>query len=173
MEQQYFDNFARYNKLKDNKSYMGVDFDIASGGMKATHNKHEFSNRSGSEYEKYAQKIGFKNGNAVILGPEKGSLVKVADGTWNGRRMDIKGVETGKPNNIINSIKHCANKPKTNIAVLVFPNNNYCDNDFKSALMRYIGIQNKSEGKYKIKHVVVIARKDKNDTNPIIKKADL
>jgi SPP1 gp7 family putative phage head morphogenesis protein len=167
----YFDNLAQYKVMKEAGEYHEMKFDITGGGLQATHELHSLNNRRGTLYELYAQKIGYKNGNAVVLGPEIGSVGKVADGTWNGKKADIRGIETGTSGNILNGIEHCAKKPNTKTAVLVFPNGNFNENNFNQALKRYKGVKDKKG--YKINEVVVIAGKDLNDMTPTIKKADL
>lgn len=59
-----------YDRLRRDPDYTDVDFDPKSGGLKATHVRHNFSKSVCSSGELAVQEVGFREGHAVILGDE-------------------------------------------------------------------------------------------------------
>jgi hypothetical protein len=160
-----------YNKLKRDKRYKDVDFDDISKGVKATHINHSIDPNRG-EYEIQVQEIGYKNGHSVILEEEIQNVYKHknAEGTWDGEIFEIAGSETGLSNNIRNSLKHCASKPETEIAILYFPNDNFSIEEFELGYSKFKGLANKKDGQYRKFEVVYCLQKDKGIIH--IKKPD-
>ena len=119
-------NRPLYNELKRNNNYKNVEFNNTNGGVKATHIEHNIDKNKGW-YEISAQNAGFKKGHCVLLEKEDHTVYKNknCEGTWDGKKFEIAGAETGVPNNIRNALKHCATKPNSAIAVLFFPNDNF------------------------------------------------
>jgi len=109
--------------------------------LSATHKEHIFDPKRGI-YEKYVQEIGYKHGNAVVLGKETGKGIgeKYTDGFWNGKSFEISATETGTSNNIKKGLNHCASKPNVRIAILFFPNDNFNKATFENSFARYLGV---------------------------------
>lgn len=74
----------------------------------------------GGEYELHVVEAGFSSGVTVILGKEVGPTLnfRFVEGTWNGASFEVAGRETATANNVLRSLKHCATKRTTKIAVL-------------------------------------------------------
>ena len=111
------ENRKECERLKKDSDYTEVEYDEASGGMKATHVGHRFESQIGcfgierGEYEKYARDALFRKGYSVILQKEDTNSGTVQpDGFLNGVLMDIKGVE-GNPMWSIN--RACTQKVET------------------------------------------------------------
>ena len=147
-------NFNNYNRLKADKNYIDIAFNETNGGLMATHVEHSFDKNKGY-YEKNVQEIGYNNGYAVILEKEDHSQFKIkhTDGTWDGKPFEIIGTETGQENNIRNGLKHCAEKPNTEIAILYFPNKNFNVQNFEKGLAKYNGLINTTQ--YKKFHEII------------------
>lgn len=119
----YEHNKALYEKLKGDKNYTDVQFDKATGGLKATHIGHNFDEMIGKygisrgDYEKIATEILFKKGYVIELIEENDNLnnTKQPDGYLNGSLMDIKGIE-GNP---LYALKR-ANKQMVESVILYF-----------------------------------------------------
>lgn len=128
-----------YDRLRRDPDYTDVAFDPKTGGLKATHVRHNFSKSVGSRGELAVQEVGFREGHAVILGDESsGFNVKVTDGTWDGKPMEIATMQTGTSSNVRNALKHCADKQDAKVAVL-YCNQEVCE--FEKGLIRYYGLK--------------------------------
>ena len=143
-------NKAEYERLKIDPDYNNVEFNPANGGLMATHKDHNFDHQKGW-YEKNVQRVGFNKGNSVIFGSEAGQPdgVKYTDGLWNGKKAEIRGAETGKPENIRNALKHGAKKRETEVAIIYFPKNNFDKDAFYSGLRAYEGLAGLPGRQYK------------------------
>jgi hypothetical protein len=64
---------------------------------------------------------------------------RFTEGTWDGSLFEVAGRETSTENNILRGLKHCANKRKTEIAILYFPNGGYNLKVLEKAIRRYKG----------------------------------
>ena len=142
----YEHNKALYQKLKEDKNYINVEFDKTTGGVKATHIGHNFDKKKGW-YEKNTQDIGYKNGNVVIFLEELHNQYKIksSEGIWNGLHFEIAAAETGTSNNILRALKHCASKPNIDVAVIFFPEKLYSRKVFNNALTRFYGLKGTSQ----------------------------
>ena len=140
-----------YEKLRKDPDYNDVKFNPANGGLMATHKDHNFDHQKGW-YEKNVQRVGYNNGNSVIFGSEAGQPdgVKYTDGLWNGKKAEIRGAETGKPENIRGALKHGARKGETEIAIIYFPNGNFDKDNFYNGLSLYNGLKNAPGRQYKV-----------------------
>lgn len=132
-----------YEQLRNDPDYTDVAFDPKTGGLKATHVRHNFSKSVGSRGELAVQEVGFREGHAVILGDESSDFnVKVTDGTWDGKPMEIATLTTGRASNVRNALKHCAEKKSAQVAVL-YCNQETCE--FVQGLGRYYGLKGTSQ----------------------------
>lgn len=145
-DKQRIENRKLYRKYMNDPNYKDVVFDEESGGMKATHIQHSLDPNKGF-YETTVQDVGCKNGHSVILQKEPQNVykTKVCEGLWDGMKFEIAGAETAKPTNIRNALKHCAGKPGTNVAVLLFPNKDFDKIKFNEGLSRYNGLKGTSQ----------------------------
>lgn len=113
----------QYKCYQNDSKFYDVDYDSVTGGLKATHVEHNFSEDIGyfgiprGYYEKFARDALFQHGYAVELKSERGeNRVKCPDGYVNNRLMDIKGIENGNP---LYAMKR-ANNQGVSVAVLYF-----------------------------------------------------
>lgn len=151
-------NKELYRRLKEDKDYGHVKYDRASGGMSASHKDHNFD-PVGGKYEKMAQKVGRKNGHAVIFEKEGGDVIgqRFTEGTWDSLQCEIAGTETGTDNNILRSLEHCADKRATEVAILVFPNGGFTIEKIEKAVRRYRGLAKLNDGEYvEFKRVICV-----------------
>ena len=113
-----------YEQLRRDPDYTDVAFDPKTGGLKATHVRHNFEMIGGTG-ERRAQEIGFRIGNAVLLLEEDQTIhgVKSVDGLWNGEKMEIATTLTGSSNSILRVLSHCASKDGSRVAVIVIMKN--------------------------------------------------
>ena len=141
-------NKAEYNRLYNNPDYQDVQYNEASGGVKATHVEHNFDKTTGW-YEKDAQTAGFNSGHSVILEKEPQDIYRhrSCEGLWDGLPFEVAGAETGTANNIRNALKHCAKKPGSKIAVIYFPNDNFSTEAFNDGLAKFNGLKGTSQYK--------------------------
>lgn len=137
------ENRKEYERLKKDSDYTKVEYDEASGGIKATHKEHTFDQNTGW-YETTVQDVGMKNGHTVVLEREIHTIYKKrnTEGRWDGEPFEIAGKETATPNNIRDGLKHCAKKPNCKVAVLFFPKNNFDLSNFYTGLNMYNGLRN-------------------------------
>jgi len=144
-------NSKEYERLLKDEKYTDVQFNPETGGLKATHINHNFDDVNGI-YERNVQKIGFADGNSIILESEKGKPIgqRYTEGLWNGKPFEIAGSETGTSNNMKKGLNHCAEKPNVRVAVLYFPNDNFDISTFENAFARFEGV-GKSGGKGYVK----------------------
>lgn len=154
-EARYAANRKTYEKLRADTNYKDVAFDEASGGVKATHIEHNFDHLKG-HYEKSVQKVGYRNGHAVIFGDEPQNIYKKksTEGTWDNLSLEIGSAENGTPNNVRNALKHCAKKPDCDVAVIYFPNN-YSKGMFEDGLGKFMGLAG-TEQFHKFKRIICI-----------------
>ena len=154
-------NKELYRRLKEDKNYKHVKYDRASGGMSASHKEHNFD-KVGGEYEITAQKVGRRNGHAVILEKEGGGAIgqRFTEGTWDGLLFEVAGRETATENNIFKGLKHCCKKRNTQIAVLVYPKGGFDENILQAAINRYKGLKNVEGGNQFIPFVRIICIQD-------------
>lgn len=114
-----------YIKYKNDADYKDVKFDWETGGVMATHIKHNFA-KVGGEYEKDVQSAGFHEGHSVIFTSEQGKPdgEKYTEGIWDGLTFEIgTSCGTGK-NNIKKILQHCYHK-RAQIAVINFKDERY------------------------------------------------
>lgn len=139
-ESRYAANRKEYERLLADENYTDVAFNEENGGMKATHIRHNFD-KVGGEYEIQVQEVGFRNGHSVVFGAEYSNTIgeRFTEGTWDGSLFEVAGRETSTENNILRGLKHCANKRKTEIAILYFPNGGYNLKVLEKAIRRYKG----------------------------------
>ena len=151
-------NRKEYERLKADQSYKDVKFDEKTGGVKATHVGHNFDRHKGW-YETTVQEVGYKAGHSVILEKEPQNEFKKrsTEGLWDGQKFEIAGAETATPNNIRNALKHCASKPNTEIAVLLFPNDNFSAEKFEEGFAKFSGLKKTSQYK-KFKLIYCISK---------------
>jgi hypothetical protein len=135
-----------YIEYKKNPSYKDVEFDVSSGGLKATHVEHNLDKKKGW-YETKVQEVGYKNGHKVILEKENHAVMykKNTEGTWDDKLFEIAGAETALPSNIRNALKHCATKPDAEIAVIFFPNDNFDIKNFNLGYKKFKGLKGTSQ----------------------------
>ncbi len=137
-----------YKKLKNNPEYKDVVLDAASAGLKATHKEHNFDAKKG-HYEKSAQNAGFKAGHKVILEKEVHNVYKKknTEGTWDDMLFEIGAAENATANNIRNALKHCASKPDSEIAVIIFPKKPFDREIFERGFAKFKGLEGTSQYK--------------------------
>jgi len=163
MNKTNIDRFDRnrylYEIYKINPDYYDVEFDEASGGMKATHKDHCFDPDKGI-YEEEVQNIGFNNGYSVILTSEKGKGIgeNYTEGLWNNKQFEIATCENANTNNnnIVKGLKHCASKDGNEVAILYFYKGKYIKNDVKRAIGRYDGLKEHIASYKKFKEIYVL-----------------
>lgn len=154
----YEHNKALYERLKNDNNYTDVEFDEASGGVKATHIGHNLD-KVGGKYELDALIAGVKAGNAVVLENEKFGDVgqRFTEGLWNGKPFEVAGCETGSANNILRGLKHCASKRETEFAVIVLSNSDFDKLVFETAIKRFKGLEKLNDGQYlKFKKIICV-----------------
>ena len=154
----YEHNKTIYERLKNDSNYTDVEFDEATGGLKATHIGHNLDN-VGGKYELDALIAGVKAGNAVVLENEKFGDVgqRFTEGLWNGKPFEVAGCQTGSANNILRGLKHCASKRETEVAVIVLPNSDFDKVVFETAIRRFKGLEKLNDGQYlKFKKIICV-----------------
>ena len=72
---------------------------------------------------------------------------KNTEGTWDDKLFEIVGAETATANNIRNALKHCASKQNTEVAVIIFPNDNFSTEAFNDGLAKFNGLKGTSQYK--------------------------
>ena len=157
------DNRREYERLKKDPDYTDVDYDNASGGIKATHNDHNFDKEKG-DYEKTTRDVGYKNGHSVILESEKGKGIgeNYTEGYWNGSKFELASCEfPNNNNNIVKGLKHCASKSETETAVLYFPEGDFVEADVTRAIKRYYGLKSTLGEGFKDFVAIYVVCKDK------------
>lgn len=151
----YEHNKAIYERLKNDNNYTDVEFDEATGGVKATHIGHNLD-KVGGKYEQDALIAGVKAGNVVILENEKGEG-RHTEGLWDGALFEVAGCQAGSANNILRGLKHCASKRETEFAVIVLPNSDFDKVIFETAIRRFKGLEKLNDGQYlKIKKIICV-----------------
>lgn len=142
-------NKEEYERLKNNPEYKDVEYNIKSGGVKATHVEHNFDKKKGW-YEKSTQNAGFLNGFSVILEKEAHNILyqKQKEGIWDGLPFEIAGAETATENNILRALKHCAKK-EADVAVIFFPNKNFSKQVFEQSYSRFFGLKKLNDGQFR------------------------
>lgn len=136
-------NRRLYEQLKANPNYIGVKFNPQNGGLKATHNGHNFNDAKGW-YEKAVQEAGYLYGHSVVLEEEVHTIKnkRNVEGLFDGLPFEIAGAETGIPNNIRNALKHCASKPECRIAVIFLPDESKVNmSSIRTGLKKYFGLR--------------------------------
>lgn len=138
-----------YEQLRRDPDYTDVAFDPKTGGLKATHVRHNFDKKGGTG-EKRAQEIGFQAGNAVLLLEEDSTLlgIKTVDGLWNGEKMEIATSLRGGANSIVRGLSHCASKPGVSVAVIVTMKTPE-ENVVSRALARFKGLKKSNPQQWK------------------------
>lgn len=141
-------NRSLYDKLIKDDKYKDVAFDENNGGLKATHIGHNLDKDKGW-YETTIQDVGYKHGHSVILEEEPQNVYKgkSCEGLWDDLKFEVAGAESGTSNNIRNTLKHCASKPESKIAVLFFPNGNFSAENFQAGLAKFNGLKGTSQYK--------------------------
>lgn len=145
-----------YEQLRRDPDYTDVDFDPKTGGLKATHVRHNFDKKGGTG-EKRAQGIGFQAGNAVLLLEEDSTLlgIKTVDGLWNGEKMEIATSLRGSANSIVRGLSHCTSKPGVSVAVIVTMKTPE-ENVVSRALARFKGLKKSNPQQWKSFTKIVI-----------------
>jgi len=149
-------NLNEYNRLKSDKNYIDVAYNKENGGLKATHIDHSFDPNKG-KYEKEIQKIGFKHGNSVILGAEKGDPKgkRYADGLWNDKRFEV-GTSLGEGKNNVKSILNHARDKWAKVAIVYFPNEKiYSYERLQNGVKKYNGQTN-----YRFEQIIYIVNEN-------------
>ena len=138
-----------YKRLLDDPDYENVAFNEDTLGLKANHVDHNFDKRGGA-YEKHVRDAGYNAGHAVILENERGGAFseRFTEGTWDGKKFEVAGCETGTSNNILHGLSHCASKGETRIAVLDFPKGGFNQDVWERTMKRYRGLKNVENGQY-------------------------
>lgn len=138
-----------YKRVRESDEYENVAFDFKTLGLKANHVGHNFDKRGGV-YEKHVRDAGYNAGHAVILENELGGAFseRFTEGTWDGKKFEVAGCETGTSNNILHGLSHCASKGETRIAVLDFPKGGFNREVWERTLGRYRGLKNVNNGQY-------------------------
>ena len=98
-----------YERLSKDEKYKDVEYDPASGGMKATHIGHNSKsndaqilrwNMTGADLEKEVQRLLFESGHSVVLCDESkkkgGNVLTALDMLLDGIMMDIRSVTKRK-----------------------------------------------------------------------------
>lgn len=150
-------NHKEYERLSKDKNYKDVAYDEKSGGVKATHVGHNFDKKGGI-YEKKVQDIGYTSGHSVILGdePQDEYKKKHFEGLWDGLSFEVAGTSKKEAKHIRNSLKHCASKPNTKIAVIVIPKEVTAKTIYQGLDM-YNGLKGLNDGQWKkFKRIIVI-----------------
>ena len=129
----YEHNKALYQKLKEDKNYINVEFDKSTGGVKATHIGHSvqdadntetfFGNMKPADLERECQNLLFKWGHTAVLRDEfankrRGNTPPSLDIEIDGKIMDIRSITDGRVygNALIAKNKQLANvKKKTGL----------------------------------------------------------
>ena len=111
--------------------------------------KHYFqiTNKTWKKSLMDAKDIEYKKGHKVILEKENNTILnhKNAEGTWDDMIFEIAGAETATANNIRNALKHCASKPGTEVAVILFPNDNFSYEIFEEGYAKFYGLRGSSQ----------------------------
>lgn len=151
------EGFETYRQYRDDANYEDVKMNWDNGGMKATHKGHKFD-KVGGEYEKQVQNVGFNNRHRVVLEDETdySPNIRHTEGIWDSRYFEIAGRETATCNNILRGLKHCANKKKTEIAILYYPNGGFDLDLLERAIGRYKGLENVDNGNQFLKFKKII-----------------
>ena len=107
----YEHNKAIYEKLKEDKNYINVEFDETTGGVKATHIGHNsldnektdtfFGNMKPADLERECQNLLFKWGHTAVLRDEfankkMGETPPSLDLELDGKVMDIRSIIGGR-----------------------------------------------------------------------------
>ena len=139
----------KYKALLNDPNYKDVLFNANNGGLVASHIHHNFDGRGG-QYELHVRTAGYNRGDILIFESEwfKPQGEKSTEGTWNGKLFEVAGCETATSSNILNGLKHCAKKQKTEIAVLDFPFGGFNLEEFERSLRRYRGLEKVKNGTY-------------------------
>jgi hypothetical protein len=126
-----------YLKLKKEENYTDVAFKEDNGGVKATHNDHNFDPVNG-KYEKEAHNDLFRDGYKSILESEKGFDKKHIEGFLNDRPFEIKSLLGNSHLTIARKIAESVAKG-AEICVLNFPLNNFTMKKLREGLRAYSG----------------------------------
>jgi hypothetical protein len=100
-------NKKEFEKFKNDKNYIDVEFNETNGALKATHKDHNFDPTKSpinekitrGDYEKISRDILFENGHSIILRAEN-TQEKTSDGKLDYKNVEIKGVESTSKRNI-------------------------------------------------------------------------
>lgn len=143
-------NRREYLRLKDNPDYARegypVEFNPETGGLKAIHVKHNLDS-PGADSEIQAMNVGYERGDKVILEMEDHSQYKKrhTEGSWNDQPHEVSERGTGTSNNVRDGLKHCASKPGCKVAVLVFKDGCFSNENFCDGLRKYSGLKGTSQ----------------------------
>ena len=144
--------FADYQKYSKDKNYNNVKIRWENGGFRATHDDHNFDEKTGV-YEKNFQEIAFNQGHRVILGKEKGlpDGMKYQEGKIDGLSFEIaSSIGIGK-NNIKGKLQHCRSK-NAEVAVVYFPDKK----DFSmERMIKGVSMYSNIE-KHKFTHIIYV-----------------
>jgi hypothetical protein len=110
-------NRAEYERLREDSSYVDVRFNENTGGLLAVHRDHHFDPTIGrfgiprGDYERIVAETLYRYGRSAVLGSERmPDGVRPPEGLLDGRKFEIKGIESAGKNNIINDLKLASKK---------------------------------------------------------------
>jgi hypothetical protein len=115
-------NRAEYERLKKDDSYVDVRFNKNTGGMLAIHKDHHFDPTIGrfgiprGDYERITVETLYRYGRSAVLGSEKmPDGVRPPEGLLDGKKFEIKGIESVGKYNVINDLKLASKKKAESI----------------------------------------------------------
>ncbi|MCH5222395.1 MAG: hypothetical protein J1F05_08765, partial [Muribaculaceae bacterium] len=148
-------------RVRNNPDYYGVEFNIENGGLKATHQQHNFDKDKG-QYEKDVQDIAYKNGNSIILEKEYSNELykRFTEGMWNGELFELATRETATDNNILRGLLHCCDKKQTEVAVLYFPKGGFSLEKIQRAIRRYKGYSKVGKKIVDFKRIICLTKEE-------------
>ena len=155
-------NAKQHKTLKNNPDYTDVEFDLRSGGVKATHKDHNF-HKVGGIFEREVLNAGYKDGNSVILCNEKSHVIgqRFTEGLWNGKQFEVAGKQQSREIDYLKALKHCASKHTTKIAVIDLPNGGFDESILRKAMNRYNGLEKLHDGQYVAFERIIIVQNEK------------
>jgi hypothetical protein len=105
-------NRVEYERLIKDDNYVGVKFNPNNGALVAIHKEHRFDKTIGKfgiprgDYERISTDVLYDYGRSVILEAEKQTEgLKSPEGLLDGKKFDIKAIESVGDNNIMNKIR--------------------------------------------------------------------
>jgi len=143
-----------YNKYSKNNNYTDAAFDKTTGGLKATHNNHNFNKNTG-HHEKHVRDLLFNGGHKIILEDERTGVGKKVDGYLNNLSADISTILSNGKNTVVRALNHSKSK-RAETAIVYFPDKQtYTEDKLNNAIARYNG-----QTEYRFKKIVVIVENE-------------